>query len=119
MSQSEDLQNLHLLCGIQIMTWIPFKRVTELLRSLEVRKCKKNELIIEKGAPANDFYIIKSGYCLIESEEPSFKLNKVIGRGDYFGESCLIPFKERLTNVTALTNNELLVISRVDFEWDF
>ena len=83
------MENLDLLSTLDIIKWIPFRRITEVISCFEEKRWKKGDFIIKEGEYGDDFYIIKNGMIEIFSDRFNNKFRKMIFRGDYFGESAL------------------------------
>ena len=118
-SQSNILQNLNLLGDIELINWIPFNRILEIISCFNDVQFKAKDMIIKEDTYGSTFYIIRSGVVRIYSDKPENKFTKLCYRGDYFGESCIMTDGFRLANVSAITDVELLVISDSDFKWIF
>ena len=115
--QEESILNL--LSSLEIMQFIPFNRITEILECFAVVKHKAGDLIVKSGAPADNFYVVKQGTVHIYSEDKDNHFSKLYLRGDFFGESALLSEGARLASIVAVTDVELLVISKFDFLWIF
>ena len=117
--QSSILINLNLLGDIELINWIPFNRILEIINCFQDTQFNAKELIITEETYGNIFYIIKTGIVRIFSDKEENKFTKLCYRGDYFGESCIMGDGFRLANVEALTDVELLAINSSDFKWIF
>jgi CRP-like cAMP-binding protein/phosphoribosyl 1,2-cyclic phosphodiesterase len=113
------LTNLDLLCSVELINWVPFNRIVEIIKCFKEVSYKANELIIKAKTVGNDFYIVKSGIIRIYSDDSQNSFTKFCYQGDYFGESAIIGDGFRLANVEALTDAKLLVINKYDFKWIF
>lgn len=118
-AQSSVLINLNLLGDLELIKWIPFNRILEIINCFSEMRFKENEQIIQQDTFGQTFYIVKSGIVRIFSDKPENKFSKLCYRADYFGESCIMDDGFRLANVEALTEVELLAISASDFKWIF
>lgn len=115
----EEESTLDLLCSLEILAWIPFNRITEVLECFTVEKYQAGEYIVKEGTKGAKFYIVKRGTVRIFSDSPENSFSKVYMRGDFFGESVLSSSGSRLANIVAKSDIELLVISKYDFIWIF
>ena len=113
------MDNIDLLCSIELISWVPFKRILEIIDCFQVRKYDAETVIVKENTIGDMFYIVKSGVLQIYLDNPDNSFNKLIYRGDYFGESAIIGDGSRLANVRALTNVQLLEIKNYDFKWIF
>lgn len=113
------MANLDLLCSMELITWVPFNRILEIIDCFKVQKYSAETLIIKANTKGDIFYIVKKGVVQIYSDTPDNSFSKLIYRGDYFGESAIIGDGSRLANVRAITDITLLEIKSHDFKWIF
>lgn len=111
--------NLELLASVDLVSWIPVKRMLDLLEVVDTVHYKKGELIIEAGSMGTRFYFVKKGRLRIYLNTPGQNFDKIYHVGDYFGESAIFKDGFRLANVTAETEVTLLEIEKFDFLWVF
>ena len=111
--------NIDLLCSIELISWVPFKRILEIIDCFEVTQYKAESVIVKENTKGDTFFIVKTGVLQIYVDNPGNSFNKLIYRGDYFGESAIIGDGLRLANVRALTDVSLLEIKNYDFKWIF
>lgn len=117
--QDPILSNLDLLCSVELINWVPFNRINEIIESFKEIKCKADTIIIKENTKGNKFFIVKSGVIKIYSDQKDNTFSKKLYRGDYFGESAIIGNGLRLANVLSLTDSVLLEIDKNDFNWIF
>lgn len=113
------MENIELLSSLDIIKWIPFKRITDVIQCVQERCWTKGEFLIKEGDIGDDFYIVKNGTIEIFSDNPNNSFRKLIFREDYFGESAIVGNHKRLANVKAITDCTCLVINSNDFKWIF
>lgn len=111
--------NLELLASVDLVSWIPVKRMLDLLEVIDTVHYKKGQLIIEAGSVGTRFYFVKKGRLRIFLNTPGQNFDKIYHVGDYFGESAIFKDGFRLANVTAETDVTLLEIEKFDFLWVF
>jgi hypothetical protein len=70
------------------------------------------EVIVKKGDPGDEMYVVARGEVAVEDEG---ELLKVMGDGAFFGERSLIFSKPRSASVRAVTACDLWVLERDDF----
>jgi CRP-like cAMP-binding protein len=73
----------------------------------------RGDIIFSEGSKGDSFYIIKSGVVDVVSGE---KLLARLKKGDCFGEMALLTQQERAATVRAVTDTELLSLSKHDFD---
>lgn len=113
------MSNLDLLCSMELISWVPFNRILEIIDCFKIQKYAAETLIISENTTGDTFYIVKKGLVQIYSETPDNSFSKMVYRGNYFGESAIIGDGSRLANVRAITDVVLLEIKNHDFKWIF
>ncbi|UYV79618.1 PRKAR2B [Cordylochernes scorpioides] len=99
-----------------------FRDVTEeqmerVLQSMEKKKVKAGDVIIQQGASGDYFYVIESGsyeFVVTDSVGKSKEVSTLEHEGS-FGELALMYNQPRAATVTALTDGELWAMSRQTF----
>ena len=117
--QEPIMANLDLLCSMELIAWVPFNRIIEIIDCFKMQGYPAGTLIIQENTKGDTFYIVKKGTVQIYSDTIDNSFSKLIYRGDYFGESAIIGDGSRLANVTAMTDVLLLEIKSHDFKWIF
>lgn len=113
-------RNLEQLSGLELFSQMPFRRISDLLKCLQIEKYEKNDLICKKGSYGDKFYIIKSGIIKVyNKEDKSKEFEKFYFTGDFFGESAITGDGLRLANVLAHTKSEVFVLTTLNFKWIF
>ncbi|HCS90282.1 MAG: Crp/Fnr family transcriptional regulator [Thiohalocapsa sp. PB-PSB1] len=83
-----------------------------------VKRCRKNTVIIERGDESNALYFICTGKVriyLAGEDGKEITLNE-LGPGDYFGELALVGEIRRTASAITLTECELRTLSKVEFK---
>lgn len=111
--------NLDLLCSLDIIQWVPFNRISEIINCLKEEHFEAGDIIIQAGEQGDRFYIVKKGSVRVFSEDKDNAFVKIYIRGDYFGESALTDQPERKATIIANTEVDLVSINKYDFEWVF
>jgi signal-transduction protein with cAMP-binding, CBS, and nucleotidyltransferase domain len=111
--------NLQLLAGVDIVSWIPIKRMLDLLEVIETVDYPPKAMVITANTQGTKFYFVKRGKLKIYSNNKSNSFEKIISAGDYFGESAIFGDGSRLANVQAETEVTLLELEKFDFMWVF
>jgi CRP-like cAMP-binding protein len=96
----------------------PFAHLTKdtmrrLAGQLQVRRVAKGETIIHEGETGDFFYLVREGR--VEVLKGGRRV-QVLASGDIFGEVALLAAVRRTATVRALTETELLTLTRSDFE---
>eukprot|EP00794_Sanderia_malayensis_P016547 gene16547-18222_t len=76
----------------------------------------KHEYIVKKGDIAQEIYFIKHGAAGIVSEESTPRVLSRLSAGCFFGEVSVICSSPVQVSIRALTNTELLILSKKDLE---
>jgi CRP-like cAMP-binding protein/RsiW-degrading membrane proteinase PrsW (M82 family) len=87
--------------------------VRRLAGQLQVRRVAKGETIIHEGETGDLFYLVREGR--VEVLKGGRRV-QVLASGDFFGEVALLAAVRRTATVRALTETELLTLTRSDFE---
>ena len=111
--------NLQLLAGVDIVSWIPIKRMMDLLEVIETVHYAAQSMVIRANSYGTRFYFVKRGRLKIYVESDTDSFEKIISAGDYFGESAIFGDGFRLANVRAETDVTLLELEKFDFLWVF
>jgi len=99
-----------------IFAQMPAARIDELLRRFERVKVARGETVVKEGDEGDYYYVIDSG---------RFQVGRMVGgaevvlaelkTGDAFGEEALVSEAKRNATVTALSDGEVLRLSRTHF----
>ena len=98
---------------------IPPQNIQMIFMRLKRVDFKAGHVVIRQGDQADNFYIIKSGRCMVTRETPSNKENidlAELGVGATFGEEALISNEARNATITMLTDGTLMQLDRDDFQ---
>ena len=98
---------------------IPPQNIQMIFQRLKRVDYKAGHVVIRQGNPGDDFYIIRSGRCMVTRETPGNKQNidlADLGVGATFGEEALISDEPRNATVTMLTDGILMKLGRDDFQ---
>ena len=118
-TKNELIENIDLLCNIDLIKWVPFNRISEIIECFKEVNYKAKDLIIQQGTIGYKFFVVKQGVVEVFSDSATNFFLKRYQRGDYFGESAIISLEKRLANVKAVTDVTLLEIHKNDFIWIF
>ena len=91
--------------------------MTALESRLRTHSYKQGDTIVWQGDPGHHLFVVKSGTAaasVISHAGEHVRLSDM-GPGDYFGELSLLDEEPRSADVVALTDCELLMLSREDF----
>ncbi|UCD70698.1 MAG: cyclic nucleotide-binding domain-containing protein [Syntrophobacterales bacterium] len=91
----------------------------EVISHLKAKRVAKEKLVCKEGDPGDSIYIISSGKVGIlkySIKKQGDILLAKLGEGDFFGEFGFFSDRKRHATVKALTDLEVLEISRDDFD---
>lgn len=93
------------------------QEIDALLAYTRVERYRAGREIFSKGSPGDSMMAVLKGRVRISSLSPEGKeiVLNIIDPGEIFGEIALLDGKERTADATAMTDCELLVLSRRDF----
>lgn len=77
-----------------------------------VQHVPAGQVIVREGDPGTEFYVVVDGTTRVTAEGDNVA---DIGPGSFFGEMALLDGGERVATVTAMTDAELLVLHRDEF----
>ena len=98
---------------------IPPQNIQTIFQRLQRVDFKAGHVVINQGDPGDDFYLIRSGRCMVTRETPGNGPNidlADLGVGATFGEEALISDEPRNATVTMLTDGILMKLGRDDFQ---
>ena len=78
------------------------------------REYRDKEEIFSQGDAANAMYYIESGHIKLTVASKSGKkaILAILGKGDFFGENCLLNNSRRTTTATALENSTIACVKK-------
>jgi CRP-like cAMP-binding protein/rhodanese-related sulfurtransferase len=102
----------------KIFEKLPRDKWDELTRAAEHRVVAPHTIIFRQGDPGDKFYIIRSGKVRVfKRGSDGFETDlSVLGAGESFGQMPLLTDEARSTNVEAMEETHLLVLSKEQFE---
>lgn len=117
-AREEEVQVLRVLESIPLFDSFSPSYRSRLADALTVVKFKENERIVQKGDVGEVFYIIQSGSVKVHDigmGDSNF-VDRILTKGDFFGERALLTGEMRAANVTAVSEVTTLCLSRAQFE---
>src|SRR5438445_11306259 len=105
----------HLRC-VPMFADLSAEFIEHLKKSVGVQRFAPAQVIVQQGAPADSFYLVRIGFVKVSENYPGGELVLAyLSRGDYFGEIGLLGGGVRTAPYTALDHVELVRISGDDF----
>ena len=91
--------------------------IRELKERVELVSFEPGELIVEEGAPADSFYLVRGGYVKVSARSGAANLALTyLRKGDFFGEAALLLEEPWPFSFSAIETVELVKINRRDFD---
>mgnify|MGYP001619094648 CR=1 FL=1 len=90
------------------------EEIREMVHILKVREAQPGELLIQKGQPPTEFFVIARGRVEVFDPDTGTKL-AFLDAGDTFGEMALTEGEHCLASCEATTTTTLYVVRREDF----
>ena len=84
----------------------------QLFSELDERPFASGDELVSKGAPARDFFVLKSGCAAVRNEGETLAQ---LGPGDFFGEDALILGAQRNATVVAVESGSVLRLPKDRF----
>ena len=108
---------LSLLKNVYIFSEIPENHLEEILSHCRELAVSKGEVIVSENEKGDSMFLILDGEVKVSliSEEGKEIILSTLRKGDFFGEMSLLDGEPRSANVVALTDANLLELSREDF----
>jgi len=104
------------LRGVPMFAGLSPEFIEHLKKSVELQRYAPGQVIVQQGAPADSFYLVRIGFVKVSENYPGGELVLAyLSRGDYFGEIGLLGGGVRTATCTALDHVELVRISGGDF----
>ncbi len=105
------------LKAIHLFNGLNDPQIIEVAGMLEPEAHPAGEAIVREGEPGEFFYIIDNGQVKVTRKQRETETQvAVLEPGDYFGEQALTRGRPRNATVTAITEVELLRLSRDGFD---
>lgn len=114
--EKEEL--LAMLSRVDFLQGLNKEEIVDVGNRLKLVLYAKGEYIIKQGDKGHTFYILKSGKVKViaRNEEGEIFLTKMLEPGDFFGEISVLTGEPRTASIIALTDVELLMLNKDDFE---
>ena len=97
---------------------VPPTNINTMFKRFTAVPCKKDQVIIEQGAPGDYYYLIREGQASVKRDSSSGLKQALaeIGKGECFGEEALLSGQPRNATVSMLTDGMLMRLSKQDFD---
>jgi CRP-like cAMP-binding protein len=117
LSAADLVQAVGMLQRMPIFANVPRDTLDDVAAHLLLRHAPVGEVIYSAGDPGDAMYFVESGQVELasEDEERQETLARLIP-GDFFGEMALLTGKSRSETAEAVTNSNLWVLYRADFD---
>ena len=109
----EALTERELLKGVRLFGDVSSRQLDLLAVKLTVMPFDKGTLIVRKGDPGHDFFIVRDGRAA--AVDGSGKILSAMGPGDFFGEIALLRDTPRTATVVGIEAGSLWRLGRQDF----
>ncbi len=107
-----DTTNWQMVASVPIFKDLEFGIIANIAKLLHLKRFRKNETIIKKGANGDAMYFILDGSVKVIKDNFSITLKE----GDFFGEIALVKNIPRTATVVASSRCELLELTTYDFQ---
>lgn len=99
-----------------VLSQLPAAHIHELFQRLQRVPARRGEYIVNEGEPAEYYYLVESGRCLVSREVGGVHLEVAeLKPGDAFGEEALVAETLRGASVSMKTDGILLRLAKPDF----
>ena len=85
-------------------------------RGRTISNYRKDEVIFSQADPADAVFYVQRGKVkiVVTSEEGKEAIIAILGRGEFFGEGCLIAHPLRLAGATAMTESVVMRVEKAE-----
>lgn len=107
------------LLRTRIFQLIPPQNIQKIFMRLKRVDFKAGHVVIRQGSKGDNFYMIRSGSCMVTRETPANKNDIDLAElqvGATFGEEALISNETRNATITMKTDGILMELGRDDFQ---
>ena len=105
-------QKLELLKQTPLLAGLNQHDLEEVGRLTDEVDAKAGKVLMRKGDPGSEFFVITDGTVRIERDG---KLIATLGPGDFFGDIALVVERPRTATATVETDSRLLVVGHREF----
>lgn len=93
------------------------KFIKKIKERVELVSFEPGELIVEEGAPADAFFLVRGGYVKVSAKSGAADLALTyLRKGDFFGEAALLLEEAWPFSFSAIESVELVKMTRADFQ---
>jgi CRP-like cAMP-binding protein len=118
--QKDSKELIALLAKCDLLRHLPPEGIEDLLPVIRRRRLGAGEILFRAGDPGNALYIVARGAVDVLLDDPATEMpGKAIaqlGEGHAFGEMALLSGQPRTAAIRAVSDTDLLEISREDFK---
>ncbi|CAN2049029.1 hypothetical protein GMMP13_720018 [Candidatus Magnetomoraceae bacterium gMMP-13] len=110
--------NLMFLQQISFFQGLSKNEIKDIERKAVISHYKPNEIIVKKGEPGGDLYIIKKGIATITQLLPGSEKSHVLSyliQGQTFGEISILEDQPQSASIISITDMEVLIFKRKYF----
>lgn len=109
---------IEILRSVNIFAGLSDEELEQIGEYITERELPKGAVLYEQGEPGDALYIVRAGRLKATVTDASGRerVLAIYGNGDFFGELALVSAQPRTATVTAVTDSNLLVLRREDFE---
>jgi CRP-like cAMP-binding protein len=105
------------LRGVKMLSGLSSSQLEDVSTRLQPARFRQGEILVQEGAPGSEMYFIESGRVeLVRGTGPSAIKLAELGAGDVVGEMALLSEEPGNATVTALSDVNLWVLSKADFD---
>jgi len=107
----------HALSRVWIFQGLSEEELARLSALAQTKVYKPRETIVEKGAPASEFFVLLRGRAKVAAPgaDGSHAAINVMGPGEVFGEIAILDGQPRSATVSTLEECELAIVSKAAF----
>ena len=107
-----------MLEAVSLFSTLDAESLAEIERHTNVKRCRRNTVVIERGDDSSSLYVIASGRVKVFAAGNDGKeiIFNELGAGDYFGELALLGETRRTASVITLEDSEFRMLTKSEFK---
>ncbi len=112
-----DRETIDTLKKVSFLSDLSDEYLAKMAAAATDRSFKKGDVIIRKGDPGTEFYILKEGSVAVKDIEVGGQdfVDQNLRAGEFFGERAIVTDEPRVANIVAIEDCTTLCLSREDF----
>ena len=109
--------NMAMLKRMPLFRELTYKQINMISSKFKSKAVPAQTVVTREGELGDAFYIIKSGEVIVTAKAETGEMTVArLGEAEFFGEIALVTDQPRIATVTTISETELLVMEKDDFD---